>query len=490
MSFAPNTISLPPLGERKRTIALYVIAGITVIAVCIPGLWFAYAALALVGLSALLYVVAATFRGRVDKLVAGWVLLFPLGYYYFSFPREHPIITLDRAFIGILLVAACIVGARGTIAIPVVIRRSAGFWGAFLFFALITIPRVKNPLNAGHLWVEAFFFPALVAFFVLRNFNVRRNLAALHVATCIMAIYVAGVGAAEVVLQRDLMAVDETGILLAGDYGKQEAGDILVRPDGPFASTDTFALVGLISFFFLLFLNRSLGQMPTWQLWLHRAGMAAAIAIALMPLFRSVLTSLAAVLLIDTYYSRGRARVTRIAVGGCLLLLLVLVRLALPAVFEERSDPMNVYGRIAQQGQTAMMFLDNPVNGVGLANFQDAAQKSGKYMVYYQGVRSVDSAHNNLGQILAETGLTGFVPYVIAQVLLFVAFFRIRKTNPPDTAIAWQMALYIMLGYFINGMSLTSGYAPALNMWFMFSLAVIYKYAATRRDQPAPAAIT
>ena len=49
-----------------------------------------------VGICVVLYFVAATLNGRVDPTILFWVLIFPLGYYFLSFPRERSIITLDR----------------------------------------------------------------------------------------------------------------------------------------------------------------------------------------------------------------------------------------------------------------------------------------------------------------------------------------------------------------------------------------------------------
>ncbi|PYX54303.1 MAG: hypothetical protein DMG73_19270 [Acidobacteria bacterium] len=482
-----NPMTVASLPHGNRTIVLWAIAGITVLAICLPLEWFGYAALFAVVLSVVLYVSAATLTGQVENLVIGWIMVFPLGYYFLSYPREQPLMTLDRAVIGVLLLAVGLGGARVVSAIPSTMRLSAGLWAAFLFFAAITIPRVKNPLNSSRLLVEGFLFPAILAWYVLRYFDVRRYLRGLHVATCIMVIYVGSIGAAEIVLQRDLLSLPEkSGILLAGDYDKK-ASEILVRPNGPFSSTNSFAMVGMVSLFFLFFLKRAMAKnLPAWQALLHRVGVAAALGTTLMPLFRSMMTSLLVILLIDAAYSRGMRRAIRVgAVGACLLVALVASR-ALPEVFEERSRPDNLYGRIAQQGQTMALFLDYPINGAGLNNYHEAVQASSKYSIYYQDIESVDSPHNNFGAVLAETGITGFLPFFVSQILLFAAFFKIRGAKTADATLVWRMSLYILLGYWINGLSLTTAYFWDLNIWYMLVLAVLYKYAITQ----APASQT
>src|SRR5712691_2283075 len=103
MSTATITATSPPSAPPARTIVLWVIAGTTVLSLCLPGAWFGYAALLGLSVLVLVYVVAATLQGRVGNVIVGWVLIFPLGYYFLSYPSERPLITLDRVFIGILL---------------------------------------------------------------------------------------------------------------------------------------------------------------------------------------------------------------------------------------------------------------------------------------------------------------------------------------------------------------------------------------------------
>src|SRR2546426_946485 len=49
----------------------------------------------------LAYALSAFVSGNSQGLVPIWALLYPLGYYFLSFPREHSIFTLDRAFVAI-----------------------------------------------------------------------------------------------------------------------------------------------------------------------------------------------------------------------------------------------------------------------------------------------------------------------------------------------------------------------------------------------------
>src|SRR5712692_980626 len=474
------------LSSRWRDLLLWAIVAAEILILCIPGTWWGYAAAGLVAIFVLFGVYLAVLQGRATGVILVWLLVYPLVYHFFSFPEIQPIVTLDRIFIGILIAAACFANQRRAHYIPKALRMSALFWTMFLVFAAVTIPRAKTPLNSFRLLIEAFLFPALLGWYMLRYVDVRKHLRALHTVTCVMAIYVAAIGASEAVLQQDLLPLPDGAIFMAGDYQK-DSTEILIRPNGPFSTMSSFAMVGLISFFFLLFLKKALGQdISVTRGILHRVGVGAALAISLMPLFRSVILFSAVVLMIDAYYSRGFRRTIRVTAIASMAAIFLTVRLILPAIFEERSSPENVYGRIAQQVETLRLFFDHPINGVGLNNYHEAAQTDSKYTTDYDDVESADYPHNNLGAVLSETGLAGFLPYCLSQVFL-LAFWKIRSQHKAGADLAWKYFLFIFLGYWINGMALTTGYFADVNLWYLLVLTVVFKFVLTDTTGPEPA---
>jgi hypothetical protein len=474
----------PTLTSGQRRIVLFGIVTVEVLALCLPGNWWGIAGVSLLALGILFALLLSVVRGRGEVPVLSWVLIFPLGYYFLSFAREHPLFTLDRLLIAVLLLAACFAEQARVAPIPALMRKSAVWWGVFLLFAAIATLRTNPQLSSLRLWIEPFLFPALLSWYVLRYLEVRKYLSWLHIFTCIMTLYVAAIGVGEVLTQQDLLPLPDGDIYVAGDTRGQlpkEGGltDFLVRPNGPFSTNNTFAMDGLVSLFFLFFLKQALKeQMPAWQRVLHRIGVGAALAQALMPLFRSVLLSLFVVLIVDMLYQKGWRRTIRMAAILSLGSVFLLLRIAIPEAFEDRTDPENLYGRIAQQQQTFAIFLDHPINGVGLNNFHDVAGTD-KYTRGYKGVESVDYPHNNLGAVLVETGLAGFVPFVCSQVLFFTAFWRLRRESSPNARLAWKAFLFIFICYWINGMSLTIAYFSDLNLWYMLVLSVLYKYGVT-----------
>lgn len=434
------------------------------------------AAVALLGGLFVLYLIATTLDGRIDVPLLFWVAIFPLGY-YLSFLLREPLITLDRIVIVVLLMGMCLASGRKTIMLPKELRRSAVAWGCFLLVALASAEKAKDPLSSVRASFDGFILPALLGWCIIRNFDVRRHLITLHAMVCTMAVYVAALGAVEMRTGTDLLPLQDGGLYFAGS---------ILRPNGPFSSINSFALIGLISFFFLLFLRRTIGeQLPWWQRLLHTAGLACALATALMPMFRSVGVTLLIILLLDMYFNRRVGRMlAQLAVLTSVIGGLAVFSAKLPDAFEDRSHEGNFYSRIAQQRQTFELFKMHPLTGLGIANFENVAEAQGQSVGFYKGFESGNSPHNNLGAILAETGLMGFLPYVAAQVLLIAAFSQLYTVERRHSRAVWISFLYVFLSYWVSGLSLTSGYYSDLNLWYMFVMMVIYKFAITESKNP------
>jgi O-antigen ligase len=112
---------------------------------------------------------------------------------------------------------------------------------------------------------------------------------------------------------------------------------------------------------------------------------------------------------------------------------------------------------------------------VGLSNFTPVATTHPRYQAAVDNIDPLNSPHNNLGWIAGETGIAGLVPFVLSQILLVVAFRRLAKRGERGRA-AWKYFVFIFLSYWITGMSETSAYYGELNMWFIFAVALVYRY--------------
>src|SRR5712664_970220 len=302
--------------------------------------------------------VGDVFRGKIDGILLWWAAALPLGPYFLSFPREHSLVTLDRvaillAFMGIFL-AKC----SKRIAVPRMLRRAGLAWLAFIAVAGITLPKSPNVLNTAHELLDGFLLPLFLGWCVIARFDVRGRLPTLHTAVCISSIICAAVAAGEIVTVQDLLPNGDSVMFYAGG---------IPRPNGPFSSNDVLALMGAVSFFFLLFLRAALGpNLSTGRRILHSIGLAAALGMALMPMFRSVAITLLLALIIDTFWEqRTSRRVWRVVLMLASIGVIFIVPLFAPKVFEDRSSSENAYGRIAEFEQSLRVFVDHPLLGVG-----------------------------------------------------------------------------------------------------------------------------
>ncbi len=248
-------------------------------------LWLGAAIGAIVASALVLLAAADAIHGRGDWIVLSWVLLFPLGYYYVSFPSDRPLITFDRIVLGGVTVALAFGAARLQMPVPRILKQVGIAWIIFLAGVLLSLRFAPNPLGKTKELLDVFVLPGILAWYLVRSFPLRRHLSTLHILTCLMAIYVAGIGFAEFATGTDLMPAP-TGVFLVEETG-------LNRVNGPFTTNNSFGLIGLVTLLLLIFLHRSMAKrMPTWQTLLHFVGVAAALSTAVMPLFRSILLTL------------------------------------------------------------------------------------------------------------------------------------------------------------------------------------------------------
>src|SRR5713226_543895 len=441
------------------------------------------AGLAVVGGCAALWILALVVdavRGSLDGILLCYALAFPFGYCLLPFPREHSIVTLDRVVILASFMGLFLVKPSMLIAVPKALRWVGLAWLAFNVVAGFTLGKSPSPRNEARILVDGFLLPLLLGWCVIARFDVRRRLPTLHTVLCISAILCAAIAAAEVVTGQDLLPTESSAIFFAGS---------IARPNGPFETNDALALVGAVSFFFVLFLRAGLGpRLSAGRRILHSIGLAAALGMALMPMFRSVVITLLLALIIDTFWEqRTSRRVWRVVLMLASIGMIFIVPLFAPKVFEDRSSSENAYGRIAEFEQSLRVFVDHPLLGVGFQSFNNYVAEEPRYVASYAGVSSLDTPHNTLAEILTETGIIGFVPYLMAHLLLLMAMWQLRQLSRSGHLV-WKYYVYLFLSYWITGLTESSGYGY-LNLWYMFAVTVFCKYALTEPDLIQPAEV-
>ncbi len=448
---------------------------------------FAEKALLYVGLAVgaallLAYALSAFVSGNSQGLIPVWVLLYPLGYYFLSFPREHPIVTLDRAFVAILgavLVAQLLQHPQP---LPKAIRYAGLCWAGFIGAALLSLRAVRGHdlLYSLRVLIDAFVLPGVLALYVIRNFNVRRYLSALNVVVCLMSIYLAAIGLAEAVLSQDLLPIGNNTPFFAGTDVR------IFRANGAFLSGSTYALVGVINFLLICFFQRSAGpRLPNWQRGLQWIGKLASLMVSMISMHRGIVVTWVVIGVIEFWQNRRspmwwqRTAWKRVALLAGFLAALLTVKTKVPDIYEDRvAGPGNFYSRIAQDRQSLEVFLDHVWLGAGFQQFTNVVSEERKYRFFFNGASSVDYAHNTLANVAAETGLLGVSFFTVSHLLLLAACRKLLLRGVPGRLALWA-SINIFTAYWVFGMDVSSGYYSELNMWYMFAIAICIRYAYT-----------
>jgi len=473
-----------PTPEALQRQLLCGIAALTAALLVLPLSWIAYGSFALALLLLAIYVAASTLEGKAETFLLAWILISPLGYYYLSYPQDKPYLSFDRAVVPLLVVAMCFALPSDTTPIPRVLRRLGLVWAAFLLSAGLSLLKISGSsglLSGARVWLDAFLLPALLAWYVIRCFPVGRYLRALHALVCLTALYLAPMGVVEFVSGKDILPLPSAGLYFAGS-----GESLFLRANGPYSSSNSYSLIGLMMFCLLLFLRQALGRdaLPWWQRMLHVLGVTSALIVSALSVHRSIFITLLVMFLLQAWFAPSVRQ--RLAYASILLVIVgvVLAGSALaPELYEERiSSGVNLYARLAQQRQTLEVFQRNPLLGAGLNNFISSAPQATPYTGFYSGVEPLDAPHNNLGAILAETGILGFIPYVLANGMLVAVFWQFRSRGLRHSKLVWTFFVYVFLSYWISGLDVTSGHYGDLNLWYLLTLAVLYKYALTQPE--------
>jgi hypothetical protein len=419
--------------------------------------------------TALIWVWISFARGRFHHVVLTWLAFYPFCYYFFSYPVERSIFTIDRAFMFLLLIELFV--SRRDFIVPLTrdARAASYVWIAYLFVCIVSIwgHPVLDVLGSYRLLVDGILLPALLGLYAIRLFPVANNLTRIHAAVCILMLGIAAVAGSELISGKNFLPW--TG---AVEEWVNTSSFKIIRVDGPFENSGVLCLVGTLGFFITTYLRRLIGVSLTGrQQFLHILGVWASLGAALMPMNRGLVIALLVCACMD-YFAKDSLisrRTWNYIIAG-LFLIVVVGKLFFPAVYEDRvSRPDNVYQRVAQDLQTLEVVRDYPLLGVGFNLYHDTVFGDAKYSVRFKGFEAMDFPHNSLFAVLAEEGCIGFILYVAAQLLFVRAMWRLRSVN----RLGWRVFLYCILVYSIYGLDVGMAYYSDLNLFYMLVLGLL-----------------
>ncbi|HEX5735662.1 MAG TPA: hypothetical protein VF131_22735 [Blastocatellia bacterium] len=438
-----------------------------------------------------------TSRTTQHFLLLAWFVTTPVLSFFTRYPLEKSIITYDRAIIGLLVVMLLWKywtrakngsgGQSGFSALPFEIA-----WATLSVWMLINVAlKSGNVGYATRIVVDGFWLPLVLFHIARRHFDLRGKRSALLLGAVALGMLLFAIGAYEFVTGTDLFHYKGSELIREGE----------LRPNGPFASDSSYAIICLLVAVFLAFAPRALGvRLDRAARLTYTIAIAASVAAAMLPQFRVVAASILICWLIFAAsrsiqpgwigkakhaFHAKRLPLSSLRLHPFTMSVIVLLALAAAGVVlasaslgQRLSSLHNVYGRLATWEAAVRISADNPLLGVGIANYGDYFRA-----MYFEGETPVEriiesraalSPHSTPLWVAAEAGALAFALYLMANVYIFRMGYRALKgaTDGRERAAA-ACYLAIVVAYWLPGMTLTSGIYSDLNLYFFFLLGLL-----------------
>jgi hypothetical protein len=440
---------------------------------------------AIVGWIALIWIAISMVRGNFHYVIPVWVAVYPYCYYFFSFPTERSIFTVDRALLILLVIDIVAVSRHVREGVPLTrdVRISGYLWALYLLVCFLSLAGhpPSDVLPSYRLLVDGMVMPGVLGLYTIRYFHLVQDLGKLHVGACILGLGLFITGLFELITGVDLLPWNGSEPMFTDTR--------LRRADGPFEQQIVLSMVAILAFFFIIYLRRLMPQnISAWRALLHGAACLASLGAALLPLNRGLVFALVPIAIIDSC-SRYRliSRRTWTAFFAMILLTAIGTKLVSPRLYEDRvSSPDNVYQRFAQHQETLRVVREYPFFGVGLGLYYDVASRNPQYMAKWKGIPSMNVQHNVLMTVLSDQGIVGLLLYASAHVFLIRAMWRIRRVYPPG----WLAFLYCLLVYMLIGLDFATAYFSDINLFYLLILGIIYQQQSRMAREDVLAGVT
>jgi O-antigen ligase len=367
------------------------------------------------------------------------------------------------------------------------VSRFEALWAAVVVIAILSaLVASTNYPYATRVAVDSFLLPLALFHIARYHFDLRGREGQIVLGAMLLAILFFVTGAYEFLTGNNLFEYKGSILVREGE----------VRVNGPFAADTAFANISMLVALFLLAAPRALRLSfdRTGKL-LHAFSFLLAIAAAILPLFRAVAIALlvcGVVIILSADRKAGRRPLVifkkALPVMALVSLFAIIATLGQTINSERISDPRNIFGRLATWEAAARIAVDNPLTGVGLANYADYFRQRYRWedesVETVMQARAADSPHSNLLWIAAELGVVTALLYVAANIFLFLIGWRAlrRAQDGPERAAAMGF-LSLLVAYWITGITLASGYYSDLNLYLFFMLGLLSNKTLTLKGK-------
>jgi O-antigen ligase len=393
-----------------------------------------------------------------SSAVVVWPIAATVGYLV-EIPRDRPVITFDRVWVGGLL--AYVALNRRHIERSRVTRLLlfALLWLAVSYGlrALATSATINGPVKT---WLDAIVLPAIL-FVACERYclpsadRARRLTGALMVAGGILG----AIGVAERIWGFELATV-------TGGTVRFDAVIDQTRVSGPYPAPEPYALSLIVCFAATLYwiLSRKRGSTYGWALAL--AGLQLA-GIGLS-LFRAGWIAALVVAIASFAFRPGRLGRT-LAVTGLAAALALAATTQLQqnkTVAARLNNTDNINARLATYKQGIELFRSAPLFGIGVGQYHPVSETRPPEFV--SGLPSVTYPHSSYIGLLAEQGLAGFLPFLLLSFAVWrlVRGLRSESFRSNEAALLMGTVAGASLGYLIMSLTLTMLPYDASNLFF------------------------
>ena len=390
------------------------------------------------------------------------VLVWPVaatGGYLIQIPRNTPVLTFDRVWIGGLIAYVALTPRRTgrTAASRLLVFALGWLVVSFGLRAMATSLSLEGPTKS---WVDAIVLPAILfvaceRYCLLGAERARRLAASLMIAGGVLG----AIGIAERILGFELAT-------LTGGSVRYDANVDATRIAGPYAAPEPYALSLAICLAATLYwiLSRKRGTGYFWALVLGGLQVTA-IALAL---FRA--GWIAAILVVIASFGLRPGRF-----GRAFALTVIAVALAFAATLQLEQNKTvatrvnntdNINGRLATYKEGVDIFRSAPFFGVGVGRYHTVAQDRRPEVV--RGVPAVDYPHSSYVGLLAEQGAVGFLAllFVSYAVWRLIAALRAISFRSREATLLLATVTGAALAYLIMSLTLTMLPYGASNTFF------------------------
>jgi O-antigen ligase len=314
--------------------------------------------------------------------------------------------------------------------------------------ALGKIAAAKNLKDAFYSFADHVLY-GFIAFYIVRNLvDTRRKVIIVIAAVASLCIYLTPIGVLEHFTGKTFFRSVYTEELAFRDVN---------RAAGPFENPSVYGTVlgmGLVFAIHLYFQAASSFRRFLCLAAIFLIGVGEVMTFTRAAWLSPILAFLVMVML---YKGRRKQLLVWLSIGVIALIAAFPVIRSSEFYKKRITSTSELESRLYVAHQQRLMFLDKPLLGFGFGNFDYYKYDYPIYVKEAPTIKVGTASHNTFVTILVETGLVGFIPYLLAFILVFAQFwgaYRRKDLSDADkrllVAVAAAPVCYIATGFVVD----------------------------------------